>query len=239
VVLEDVSLFIPAGTTLALVGENGAGKSTLVKLLCGMYAPSRGRILLDGIDLAEVDPSDWRERTATLFQDFYRFQFTLREGIGLGQVACLDDDAALDEAIRRAHAERVVAAVPGGLAGFIGHSYADGTELSGGQWQSIGRARCMMRRHPQLLVLDEPAAALDAAAEHALFERYASSAATAARERGGITVLVSHRFSTVLMADAIAVLRSGELAEHGTHRELLSQGGLYADLFQLQARAYR
>lgn len=237
-VLEDVSLFIPAGRTLALVGENGAGKSTLVKLLCGMYAPSSGRILLDDVDLSEVDPAEWRAGTATLFQDFYRFQFTLREGIGLGQVTSLHDDAALAEAIGLARAEQVVAAVPGGLAGFTGHGYANGTELSGGQWQSIGLARCMMRRHPRLLVLDEPAAALDAAAEHALFERYASSAAAAARERGGITVLVSHRFSTVLMADSIAVLRSGKLAEHGTHRELLASGGLYADLFQLQARAY-
>jgi ATP-binding cassette subfamily B protein len=237
-VLEDVSLFIPAGRTLALVGENGAGKSTLVKLLCGMYAPSGGRILLDDADLSEIDPAQWRAGMATLFQDFYRFQFTLREGIGLGQVASLHDDAALAEAIRLARAEPAVAAVPGGLAGFTGHGYANGTELSGGQWQSIGLARCMMRGHPQLLVLDEPAAALDAAAEHALFERYASSAAIAARERGGITVLVSHRFSTVLMADSIAVLRGGRLAEHGTHRELLASGGLYADLFTLQARAY-
>jgi ATP-binding cassette, subfamily B, bacterial len=238
-VLEDVSLFVPAGRTLALVGENGAGKSTLVKLLCGMYAPSGGRILLDGVDLSDVDPAEWRARVATLFQDFYRFQFTLGEGIGLGQVTSLHDDDALAEAVKLAHAERVVAAVPGGLAGFTGRGYANGSELSGGQWQNIGLARCMMRRRPQLLVLDEPAAALDAAAEHALFERYASSAATAARERGGITVLVSHRFSTVLMADSIAVLRSGGLAEHGTHRELLSRGGLYADLFQLQARAYK
>ena len=237
-VLDDVSLFIPAGRTVALVGENGAGKSTLVKLLCGMYAPSGGRILLDGVDLSDVDPAEWRARIATLFQDFYRFQFTLREGIGLGQVTSLPDDDALAEAIKLARAERVVAAVPGGLAGFTGRGYANGTELSGGQWQTIGLARCMMRRHPQLLVLDEPAAALDAAAEHALFERYASSAAVAARERGGITVLVSHRFSTVLMADTIAVLRGGRLVEQGTHRELLTAGGLYADLFQLQARAY-
>jgi ATP-binding cassette subfamily B protein len=238
-VLRDVSLFIPAGSTLALVGENGAGKSTLVKLLCGLYTPSSGRILLDDVDLSEVDPADWRARTATLFQDFYRFQFTLREGIGLGQVSSLHDDAALTTAIEQARAEQVVAAVPGGLAGFTGHGYSDGTELSGGQWQTVGLARCLMRQHPQLLVLDEPAAALDAAAEHALFERYASSAAIAARERGGITVLVSHRFSTVLMADSIAVLRNGTLAEQGTHRELLSRGGLYADLFQLQARAYK
>jgi len=237
-VLDDVSLLIPAGRTVALVGENGAGKSTLVKLLCGMYAPTSGRILIDDVDLSDVDPAQWRAGIATLFQDFYRFQFTLREGIGLGQVSALRDDAALAEAIRLARAERVVAAVPGGLAGFTGHGYADGTELSGGQWQSIGLARCMMRRHPRLLVLDEPAAALDAAAEHVLFERYASSAAIAARERGGITVLVSHRFSTVLMADSIAVLRGGRLAEYGTHRELLASGGLYADLFQLQARAY-
>jgi ATP-binding cassette, subfamily B, bacterial len=238
-VLRDVSLHIPAGQTLAVVGENGAGKSTFVKLLCALYTPTQGRILADELDLAGIDPASWRAGVATLFQDFYRFQFTLREGIGLGDVPRLDDDAAVAAAVRRARAERVTDAVPGGLAGFTGRSYADGTELSGGQWQLIGLARCLMRTSPRLLILDEPAAALDAAAEHALFERYASSASEAARMLGGITVLVSHRFSTVLMADMIAVLDHGRLAEHGTHDELLAHGGLYAELFQLQARAYR
>jgi len=238
-VLRDVSLEIPAGQTLALVGENGAGKSTLVKLLCAMYAPTSGRVLVDGTDLAGLDPAEWRAKVATLFQDFYRFEFTLREGIGLGEVALLGDDAALAGAVERARAQRVVDDVPGGLAGYTGRGYDDGAELSGGQWQIIGLARCLMRGRPQLLVLDEPAAALDAAAEHALFERYASSASAAASDLGGVTVLVSHRFSTVLMADAIAVLERGRLVEHGTHRELMARGGLYAELFRLQARAYR
>jgi ATP-binding cassette subfamily B protein len=154
-------------------------------------------------------------------------------------VDLLSNDAALAAAVERARAQGVVDAVPGGLSGFTGRGYDDGVELSGGQWQLIGLARCLMRSRPQLLVLDEPAAALDATAEHALFERYASSASDAAREHGGITVLVSHRFSTVLMADTIAVLERGHLVEHGTHSELLARGGQYAELFQLQARAYR
>jgi ATP-binding cassette subfamily B protein len=238
-VLQDICLDVPAGRTIALVGENGAGKSTLVKLLCGMYAPTDGRILIDGEDLADLDPDDWRARIAPLFQDFYRFQFTLREGIGLGELRHLDDAQALAVAIGRARAQPVVDAVPGGLAGFTGRDFDDGVELSGGQWQLVGLARCLMRTRPLLLVLDEPAAALDATAEHALFERYASSASDAARARGGITVLVSHRFSTVLMADTIAVLDGGRLAEQGSHKELLAGGGLYADLFRLQAKAYR
>jgi ATP-binding cassette, subfamily B, bacterial len=238
-VLRDVSLAIPAGTTLALVGENGAGKSTLVKLLTGLYRPSSGRILADGANLAGLDPARWRAQTATLFQDFYRFEFTLREGIGLGQVDRLDDDRAVARAVTRARAGAVVDALPGGLDGYTGRGYADGADLSGGQWQTIGLARCLMRERPLLLILDEPAAALDAAAEHALFERYAAASAAAARQTGGITILISHRFSTAAMADAIAVLDDGRLVEHGRHDDLLARGGSYAELFRLQARAYR
>jgi ATP-binding cassette subfamily B protein len=236
--LRDVSLTVPAGATLAVVGENAAGKSTLVKLLCGMYQPTKGRILVDGVDLAEAEPAEWRASIAALFQDFFRFEFTLREGIGLGDVAQVSDDAALARAVTLASAERVVQAVPGGLDGFTGTGYANGTELSGGQWQTVGLARALMRPDPLLLILDEPAAALDAAAEHALFERYASSAADVARSRGGITILISHRFSTVRMADLIAVLDHGRVAEMNTHAELMQRGGVYAELFRLQARAY-
>jgi ATP-binding cassette subfamily B protein len=238
-VLSGVSLEIPAGQTLALVGENGAGKSTLVKLLCGLYQPTSGRILVDGADLADIDPEQWRARVATLFQDFTRIELTLGESIGHGDVARMAEPSAVGEAVSQARAERVLRSVAGGLDGYVGRAYADGAELSGGQWQTIGLARSLMRRSPLLLVLDEPAAALDASAEHELFERYASSAGRAGQEQGGVTVVVSHRFSTVLMADRIAVLEQGRLAEFGSHRDLMAADGLYAELFALQARAYR
>jgi ATP-binding cassette subfamily B protein len=237
-VLSGVWLDIPAGSALALVGENGAGKSTLVKLLCGLYQPTSGRILVDGQDLAGLDPARWRSRVATLFQDFHRIELTLGESIGHGDIARAGDTDAVSAAAGKARADRVLRAVPGGLAGYLGHSYCDGTELSGGQWQTVGLARTLMRQHPLLLILDEPAAALDASAEHDLFERYASSAAQAGREDGGITVLISHRFSTVRMAELIAVLDHGQLTECGTHRELMTARRLYAELFTLQARAY-
>jgi ATP-binding cassette, subfamily B, bacterial len=237
-VLSHVSLHIPAGSVLALVGENGAGKSTLVKLLCGLYRPTSGRILIDGQDLSGLAPEEWRARVATLFQDFQRIELTLAESIGHGDIARIDDAEAISAAADNARAGRVLATVPGGLDGYVGHSYDDGTDLSGGQWQTVGLARTLMRQHPLLLILDEPAAALDASAEHALFERYATSAGEAGRQDGGITVLISHRFSTVGMADRIAVLDHGELAESGSHRELMDGNGLYAELFTLQARAY-
>jgi ATP-binding cassette subfamily B protein len=233
-VLSGVSMDIPAGSVLALVGENGAGKSTLVKLLCGLYQPTSGRILIDGQDLVGLDPARWRSRVATLFQDFHRIELTLSESIGHGDIARAGDTEAVRAAAGKARADRVLRAVPGGL----GHSYCDGTELSGGQWQTVGLARTLMRQHPLLLILDEPAAALDASAEHDLFERYATSAGQAGREDGGITVLISHRFSTVRMADLIAVLDHGQLTECGTHHELMTARGLYAELFTLQARAY-
>ncbi len=237
-VLAGVSLEIPAGSVLALVGENGAGKSTLVKLLCGLYRPTSGRVLIDGHDLADADLEQWRSRVAPLFQDFSRIELTLSESIGHGDIDRVEDAGAVTAAVGRARAERVLHSVPGGLSGFVGHSYGDGVELSGGQWQTVGLARTLMREDPLLLVLDEPAAALDPSAEHDLFERYATSAGRAGRENGGITVLISHRFSTVGMADSIAVLTRGQLAECGTHRELMARGALYAELFSLQARAY-
>jgi ATP-binding cassette, subfamily B, bacterial len=168
-VLSGVSMDIPAGSVLALVGENGAGKSTLVKLLCGLYQPTSGRILIDGQDLARLDPARWRSRVATLFQDFHRIELTLGESIGHGDIARAGDTEAVSAAAGKARADGVLRAVPGGLAGYLGHSYCDGTELSGGQWQTVGLARTLMRQHPLLLILDEPAAALDASAEHELF----------------------------------------------------------------------
>jgi ATP-binding cassette, subfamily B, bacterial len=237
-VLSEVSMHIPAGSVLALVGENGSGKSTLVKLLCGLYQPTSGRIRIDGQDLAGLDPTRWRTRLATLFQDFHHIELTLGESIGHGDIARADDTEAVSAAAQKARADGVLRAVPGELNGYVGHSYCDGTELSGGQWQTVALARTLMRQDPLLLILDEPAAALDAAAEHDLFERYASAAEQAGREHGGITVLISHRFSTVGMADLIAVLDHGQLTEFGTHHELMTTSGLYAELFTLQARAY-
>jgi ATP-binding cassette, subfamily B, bacterial len=236
--LRDICLHIPAGHTLALVGENGAGKSTLVNLLCGLYLPTQGRILVEGVDLAGIDPVSWRAGVASLFQDFFRFELTLRESVGLGSLDLLPDTVAVRQALAAAQAGGIPDIVPGGLDGVIGRGYEPGTELSGGQWQAVGLARCLLRAHPHLLILDEPAAALDAAAEHALFDRYASSARAAARARGSVTVLVSHRFSTVRMADTIAVLEKGRLIEYGSHTELMERGGLYADLFTVQARVY-
>jgi ATP-binding cassette subfamily B protein len=237
-VLSGVSMHIPAGSVLALVGENGAGKSTLVMLLCGLYRPTSGRILVDGQDLAGLDPTRWRSHVAILFQDFHHIELTLGESIGHGDIARAGDSDAVTAAAQRARADQVLGTVPGGLNGYVGHSYTDGTELSGGQWQTVGLARTLMRQHPLLLILDEPAAALDPSAEHDLFERYASSAGHARRKNGGITVLISHRFSTVGMADLIAVLDHGQLTEFGTHHELTTARGLYAELFTLQARAY-
>lgn len=232
-ILDDVSLFLPADSSTALVGENGAGKSTLVKLLCGLYRPTEGRILVDGVDLADLDPEQWQQRLATLFQDFARVELTLRESVGVGRLTALDDDAALRAALADARAGALEDKVPGGLDGLIGRGYGDGQEFSGGQWQSLGLARTLLRSDRLLLVLDEPAAALDAAAEHSLFERFA-----AASSGGGTTIFVSHRFSTVRLADRIVVLDGGRVAEAGSHQDLMARQGLYQEMFDLQAGAY-
>ncbi|MEU4771638.1 ABC transporter ATP-binding protein [Micromonospora sp. NPDC023644] len=238
-VLQDVSMEIPAGSTLALVGENGAGKSTLVRIICGLCQPTSGRITVDGVDLRELTPEHWRSRVATLFQDFARFELLLRENVGTGRLAAVDSDEEIMTALDQAGARGIVQRVPGGLDGLLGHSYGDGVELSGGQWQALGLARTRMRPDPLLVALDEPAAALDALAEHAMFERLVNTAADVRRERGVITVFVSHRFSTVRAADQIVVLGGGRVRESGSHATLMSAGGLYADLFTVQANAYR
>ncbi|MCB7134975.1 ABC transporter ATP-binding protein [Cellulosimicrobium marinum] len=237
-VLDGVTLDLPAGSTVALVGENGAGKSTLVKLLCGLYRPTSGRVLVDGVDLATLDPAAWYARVATLFQDFARLELTLREDVGIGRVDRLDDDATLWEALDAARARRIVERSEDGLDQVLGTGYADGTQLSGGQWQTLGLARTLLRTDPLLLVLDEPASALDASAEHALFERFTDSARRTGEAAGGVTLFVSHRFSTVRDADTIVVLDGGRVREHGTHDTLVAAGGVYADLFALQATAY-
>jgi ATP-binding cassette subfamily B protein len=238
-VLEHVDLELPAGSTVAFVGENGAGKSTLVKLLCRFYDPTGGRIAVDGTDLASIDADAWRGRIAAGFQDFARFELLARESVGVGDLPRLDDLQAVERAVERGAARDVVEDLPGGLHAPIGQSHPDGgTELSGGQWQKLALARAMMRERPLLLVLDEPTSALDAHAEHELFERYAESARAVAHATGGIAIFVSHRFSTVRMADLIVVVDGGRVAEHGTHEELVARGGIYAELFSLQAAAY-
>jgi len=239
VVLRDVNLHIPAGATVAIVGDNGAGKSTLVKLLCRFYRPSDGKIKLDDTDLARFEMEDWRAHLSAGFQDFAHFEFEARETVGVGALGEIANDAAITNALGRANATDVIGALPRGLDTQLGKSFDDGVELSGGQWQKLALGRAMMRPHPLLLVLDEPTAALDAQTEHALFERYAHAAREAARASGAITVLVSHRFSTVRMADVIVVIDGGAVAEYGSHAELVAKNGLYAELYELQARAYR
>jgi ATP-binding cassette subfamily B protein len=238
VVLDDVSLDLPAGSVVAFVGENGAGKTTLVKLLCRMYAPTQGTITADGVDLAAIAADAWRMRVAGAFQDFMRFEFAARATIGLGDVPRMDEAAAIDAAVDRGGARDVVAALRSGLDTQLGPTWDEGVELSFGQWQKLALARGFMRERPVLLVLDEPTAALDAETEHALFERFAA-ASRQTRDDGRITVLVSHRFSTVRMADLIVVIDKGRIAESGSHEELMARGGLYAELYGIQARAYR
>jgi ATP-binding cassette subfamily B protein len=236
-VLQDVDLELRAGSTVALVGENGAGKSTLVKLLCRFYEPSQGRVAVDGVDLATIDTATWRARIAAGFQDFVRFELVAQESVGVGELPLLDDRAAVEGAVDRAAARDVVEDLPDGLDTPLGHTQG-GAELSGGQWQKLALARAMMRERPLLLILDEPTSALDAHAEHELFERYAQSARAVAKATGGIAVFVSHRFSTVRTADLIVVVDGGRVAEQGTHAELVARGGIYAELFALQAGAY-
>ena len=238
VVLGGVNLDLPAGHTVAIVGENGAGKTTLVKLLCRFYEQTEGTIEMDGVDMRRFPLEDWRARIAAGFQDFARFEFIAREVIGVGDLPKIADAAAVKRALGRARGEDLLARLDDGLETQLGKSYADGTDLSGGQWQKLALGRAMMRETPLLLILDEPTSALDAQAEHNLFEEYAASAKRVAKKTGAITVLVSHRFSTVRMADLILVVNDGRIQEAGSHEELMALGGLYADLYGMQARAY-
>jgi ATP-binding cassette subfamily B protein len=238
-VLSGVSLTLPAGSTVAIVGENGAGKTTLVKLLCGLYQPSRGRILVDGVDLRRMPVDRWRERIAAGFQDFVRYELAARDTVGLGDLPRIADDDAVRAALERAHATDVISQLGDGLATQLGTSYTEGAELSGGQWQKLALGRALMRETPLLLVLDEPTSALDPEAEHHLFERYAAQARQVRETTGAITLFVSHRFSTVRMADLIIVVRDGRVVESGPHSTLIGNGGLYAELFGLQAGAYQ
>jgi ATP-binding cassette subfamily B protein len=237
-VLDDVSLTLPAGAVVAIVGENGAGKTTLVKLLAKMYEPSSGAIFVDDTPLAFMPADKWRDRLAGAFQDFFRFEFRARHTVGLGDVPYLDDEAAVVAAVDRAGAGDVVARLTSGLDTQLGPTWPGGVEVSFGQWQKLALARGFMRNDPLLLVLDEPTAALDAETEHALFEHYAA-AAVERNDSGRVTVLVSHRFSTVRMASLIVVLDGARLVEVGSHDDLMARGGQYAELYGIQAAAYR
>ena len=237
-VLEDVDLELRPGSVVAIVGENGAGKTTLVKLLCQLYQPTHGRILVDGVELARIPPDGWRERLAGAFQDFFRFEFRARHSVGLGDVPRLDDAPAVTAAVERAGAADVVERLLAGLETQLGPSWPEGVDLSFGQWQKLALARGFMREHPLLLVLDEPTAALDAETEHALFERYAA-ASRSRSDDGRITILVSHRFSTVRMADQIVVMNGARVVEVGSHEALMRARGPYSELYEIQAAAYR
>ena len=230
--LRDVSLNIGAGERIALVGENGAGKTTLVKLLARLYDPTEGRILLDGIDLREYDVDDLRRVIGVIFQDFVRYDLKVSENIAVGQIDAIGDRPRIVRAAEMSLADSVVAGLESGLDHMLGRRFKGGANLSGGEWQKVGLARAYMR-DAEILILDEPTAALDARAEYQVFERFAELT------EGRMAVLISHRFSTVRMADRIVVLENGTVTEDGTHDELLILSGRYAELFTLQAAGYR
>ena len=235
-VLDDVTLDLPAGAVVAVVGENGAGKSTLVKLLAKLYDPDEGTITVDGVPLARIRTERWRSRLAGAFQDFFRFELRASTSVGVGDLPRAQDRAAVGGAVERAGAADVVERLPAGLDTQLGPAWPDGVEVSFGQWQKVALARGFMRDDPLVLVLDEPTAALDAETEHALFERYAEVSSAA---DGRVTILVSHRFSTVRMADLIVVLDGSRVAEVGSHTELMARGGPYCELYTIQAASYR
>ena len=231
--LRDVTLRVPRGSSLALVGENGAGKTTLVKLITHLYEPTEGRILLDGKDLRDWNDSALRARFGVVFQDFNRYQLQARDNVGLGSVDHLFDSERIARASAEGGAADVIAALPRGLETQLGHWFKDGIELSGGQWQKIALSRAFMREEADILVLDEPTASLDAEAEHHVFERFRALA------RGRTTIIISHRFPTVRRADRIVVIEQGHVVEQGTHDALVAARGRYARMFELQASGYR
>ncbi len=230
--LRHVNLFLPSGRSVALVGHNGAGKTTFIKLLTRLYEPTEGRILLDGKDLSTWSPEEARARIGVVFQDFGQYKLLARETVGIGSVERMNDDAKIDRAVDLGGARDVVDRLPQKLETQLGRWFKGGVELSGGQWQKLALARAFLREDADILILDEPTASLDAEAEHAVFERFQRLA------KGKTSIVISHRFPTVRLAERIIVLEKGGIVEQGTHAELLAAGGLYARLFSLQAQGY-
>jgi ATP-binding cassette subfamily B protein len=227
-VIQNINFSLHPSEKVALIGENGAGKTTLVKLLARLYDPTAGRILLDGVDLRDYDVENLRREIGVIFQDFMRYEMVIRENIGFGNIDSLDDQDRIESAARKSLAESVIDRLPKGYDQMVGRRFEDGVDLSGGEWQKIALARAYMR-DAQLLILDEPTATLDARAEYEVFQRFAKLT------RGRMAVLISHRFSTVRMADRILVLQGGAVGEQGSHEEIVSLAGHYAELFELQA----
>lgn len=235
--LDGISVRLPAGSVVAVVGEYGSGKTTLVKLLAGFYRPTAGRVAVDGVDLAEFETGAWRSRISAAFQDFGRFATTFGENVGLGDLPHLDDRERVTAAVEQADADRVLRRLPDGHGTVLGREVG-GLELSEGQWQKTALARASMRPEPLLLLLDEPTASLDAPSEQEIFQRHMARARELGARTGTVTVIVSHRFSTVTGADLILVLDKGRLTEAGSHEELMALGGRYAGLYGIQADAY-
>lgn len=237
-VLRDLDLRVTVGQSLGIVGDNGAGKTTLVKLLAGLCTPTSGTVLVGDRDLAEIGPAEWQRSLSASFQDFVRFELPARETVGVGRLDRMDRTGEVWQAIDRGGARPLVEALPDTLDTQLGKDWPGGVGLSLGQWQKLALSRAMMRRHPALLVLDEPTASMDTAAEHALYERFSRASEFGARS-SAITLMVSHRFSTVRMADVIVLLRDGRAAETGGHDEPMALGGDCAELFELQVAGYR
>ncbi len=231
-VLKNFNFTIAPGERIALIGENGQGKTTVVKLITRLYDPTEGEILLDGIDLREYAIDDLHREMGVIFQDFMRYEMTVRENISVGHVEVPHSDEDIALAARKSLAAEVVKKLPGGYDQMLGRRFVSGVDLSGGEWQRIALARAYLR-DAQLLILDEPTAALDAKSELEVFERFAELTA------GKMALLISHRFSTVRMADRIVVLSGGRLVEEGTHQQLIALGGQYAAMFEMQAASYR